>query len=92
MGGHRSGASNFGARLKELREASNLSQQQLADAAGMNVFGVAKLEQGKREPSWATVQALAAALGVDCTVFAAEAKSPASDPEKSVTKKPKGKK
>ena len=35
----------------------------------MNQFGVAKLEQGVREPTWATVQALARALGVDCTAF-----------------------
>ena len=35
----------------------------------MNQFGVAKLEQGVRDPSWATVLALASALGVKCTAF-----------------------
>jgi len=70
MGGHKRAATGFGARLKELREAAKLSQAQLAEQAGMNVFGIAKLEQGQREPSWATVQSLAKALGVDCTAFA----------------------
>jgi transcriptional regulator with XRE-family HTH domain len=60
---------SFGERLKRLREGAGLSQRELAEKAGMHQFGVAKLEQGLREPSWATVQALAAALGVDCLAF-----------------------
>jgi transcriptional regulator with XRE-family HTH domain len=59
----------FGARLKALREEAGLSQVALADRAGMNQFGIAKLEQGVRQPTWATVEALAAALGVRCTAF-----------------------
>ena len=59
----------FGARLKELRERAGLTQPELAEKAGMNRFGIAKLEQGAREPTWATVQALARALGVNCTAF-----------------------
>jgi transcriptional regulator with XRE-family HTH domain len=62
----------FAARLKELREAVGLTQQQLGDRAGLHKLTVAKLEQGLREPSWATVQALAAALGVDCRAFQEE--------------------
>jgi hypothetical protein len=38
----------------------------------MNVFGIAKIEQGLREPGWATVLKLSAALGVECTAFCAE--------------------
>jgi transcriptional regulator with XRE-family HTH domain len=59
----------FAVKLKRLREAAGLSQPELAARAGMNQYGVAKLEQGVREPSWATVQALAAALGVSCEAF-----------------------
>jgi transcriptional regulator with XRE-family HTH domain len=71
MGGHTRGdGTGFGAKLKELRERAGLSQAQLAEKAAMNVFGVAKLEQGQRDPSWASVLALAAALGVDCSAFA----------------------
>jgi transcriptional regulator with XRE-family HTH domain len=35
----------------------------------MNRFGVAKLEQGVREPNWTTVLALAQALGVEVGAF-----------------------
>jgi transcriptional regulator with XRE-family HTH domain len=59
----------FAERLKRLREAAGLTQPELAGRAGMNRFGVAKLEQGVREPSWGTVQALARALGVDVNAF-----------------------
>ncbi len=59
----------FGSRLRELREKAGLSREQLAQRAGMHKFGVAKLERGDREPSWASVQALARALGVKCDDF-----------------------
>jgi transcriptional regulator with XRE-family HTH domain len=59
----------FGQRLKELRESRGLTQGELAELAGMNRFGVAKLEQGVREPHWPTVLALCAALKVDCRAF-----------------------
>src|SRR5262245_12365043 len=63
------GGDSFASRLKRLREAAGLTQGELAERAGMNQFGIAKLEQGVREPTWATVQALAEALGVECTAF-----------------------
>jgi transcriptional regulator with XRE-family HTH domain len=55
-----------------LRESAGLTQQELAARAGMHKLGVAKLEQGLREPTWATVQALAKALGLTCLDFVAE--------------------
>lgn len=54
----------FAQQLKRLRAAAGLSQHQLANQAGMNIGGITKLEGGQREPSWATVLALASALGV----------------------------
>jgi transcriptional regulator with XRE-family HTH domain len=62
----------FAARLKRLREAAGLTQQGLAERAGMHTLGVAKLEQAIREPSWATVVALSKALGVTCEAFMGE--------------------
>jgi putative transcriptional regulator len=59
----------FAARLREQRTAAGLTQAELAERAGMHLHGVTKLEQGDREPSWATVQALARALGVSCAAF-----------------------
>jgi transcriptional regulator with XRE-family HTH domain len=62
-------AEKFGQVLKRLREAADLSQMDLAVKAGLNLFTIAKLEQGKRDPTWETVQALAEALGVSCEEF-----------------------
>ena len=59
----------FGARVRELREAAGLSQQALADLAGMHRQGVHKLEAGEREPAWGSVLALAKALGVSVAAF-----------------------
>lgn len=59
----------FGERLKAVREAAGLTQDQLAERAGLYKFSIAKLEQGVREPTWATVQTLARALGVTCDAF-----------------------
>ena len=75
------GDSRFAMRLKELREGAGLTQQQLGERAGMHKLSVAKLEQGLREPSWATVQALADALGVVCEAFRV-APGPASVPQR----------
>jgi transcriptional regulator with XRE-family HTH domain len=67
--GKKERGTGFAAALKRLREEAGLSQAALAEKAGMNVFGVAKIEQGLREPGWATVLKLADALGVECTAF-----------------------
>ena len=66
----RAAPTGFSARLKELRESAALTQEGLAERAGLYKFSVAKLEQGVREPTWATVLALASALGVECGAFA----------------------
>jgi transcriptional regulator with XRE-family HTH domain len=52
-------------RLKALREAKGLSQQELATGADVSMSLVAKLEQGKKaDPRVSTVLALASTLGV----------------------------
>jgi transcriptional regulator with XRE-family HTH domain len=72
--------STFAQKLKRLREAAGLSQPQLAERAGMNRFGIAKLEQGVREPTWATVQAIARALGLGCQDFEVQPAPPVAPP------------
>jgi transcriptional regulator with XRE-family HTH domain len=72
----------FAGRLKQLREAARLTQEQLADLAGMHKFGVAKLEQGLREPAWPTVLALAKALGVNCLAFVDDTESKEATPKR----------
>jgi transcriptional regulator with XRE-family HTH domain len=79
-------AETFAAKLKRLRETAGLTQNELAERAGMNPFGVAKLEQGARKPTWATVQALAAALGVSCEAFTSP---PATDEPRERGRPPK---
>jgi transcriptional regulator with XRE-family HTH domain len=59
----------FAGRLRELRVAKGWTQGELAERAGLTKAGVANLEQGRREPSWSTVLALAEALVVSCDDF-----------------------
>jgi transcriptional regulator with XRE-family HTH domain len=52
-------------RIKALREAAGLSQQELANRADLSVSQVAKLEQGsKADPRTSTLLALAMALEI----------------------------
>lgn len=78
----------FGPRLKELREAAKLTQQALADRAGLTKAGISSLEQGRTQPHWATVIALCRALDVDCTVFM---QAPAEEEPRPFGRPPKAK-
>lgn len=73
-------ATGFAARLRELRLAASLTQADLAERAGLHLHGLTKLEQGDREPSWATAVALADALGVSCEEFRDAANDQADTP------------
>jgi transcriptional regulator with XRE-family HTH domain len=80
-------AERFGPRLRSLREAAGLTQQQLADRVGVKWESVSRWERGTREPSWGNVLALGKALGVPCTAFQDEggaeaATAPAEAPRK----------
>lgn len=55
--------STFSRRLREARTAARLSQQALADAAGLTRLAVLNLERGSM-PSLDTALALARALGL----------------------------
>lgn len=74
----------FAERLRELRMKAHLTQHELADLAGLHRQGIAKLETGVREPTWATVQALARALGVSCEAFTVDSTAP---PKRGTAKK-----
>jgi predicted ATPase/transcriptional regulator with XRE-family HTH domain len=61
--GQQTGA--FGARLRELREAAGLTQEELAERAGLTSYAVSALERGRRRrPYPHTVRSLADALGI----------------------------
>jgi transcriptional regulator with XRE-family HTH domain len=59
----------FGGRLRELREAAGLTQQELADRSGLTREGVAQLETGRRKPAWASVLMVSDALGISTEEF-----------------------
>ena len=55
----------FGARLRHLRETAGLTQEQLAERAGLTPNAISALERGeRRRPYPHTVRALARALGL----------------------------
>ena len=68
-------AEDFGGRLRQLREAAGLTQQELADRIGVRWGAISRWERGDREPGWSMVLALGKALGVPCTAFEAEEES-----------------
>ena len=46
-----------------------MTQAGLAEASGLPIGSIRNYEQGQREPYWAVVFKLAAALGVSCENF-----------------------
>ena len=51
-----------GSVLKEARISANLTQQELADKAGIHSNTYAKIERDEQEPSFDTIKRLAKAL------------------------------
>jgi len=56
----------FGHRLRELRQKRGLTQQAVADLAGMSLTYISNLEHGLKVPSLTTIVRLAVAL--ECKV------------------------
>ena len=54
----------LGTRLKQLRRARRLTQEQLAERAGLSYKFVGEVERGQGNPTLTTMAALAEALGV----------------------------
>ncbi len=61
-----SGGESFGGLLRRYRGARGLTQEELADRAGLNVYAISLLERGvRRKPRSTTVEFLAGALKLD---------------------------
>ena len=58
-----------GARLKQLRQERRLTQEQLAEKAGLSYKFVGEIERGTGNPSVTTLASLATALDVDAGEF-----------------------
>ena len=54
----------FGQRIKELRLAKNLSQEELAYRASVHRTYLGSIERGERNPSLKNITGIAQALGV----------------------------
>jgi transcriptional regulator with XRE-family HTH domain len=59
----------IGQRIKELREASNMSQKDLSYAADLDRSYIASIENGQRNVSIVNIEKIASALGVTLKKF-----------------------
>ncbi len=59
----------FGKRVRELRQARGISQEDLADLAGMHRTYLGGIERGERNPCLRNISAIAEALGVTLEVL-----------------------
>lgn len=55
----------FGKHLRKIRESKGLTQEGLADLAGMHFTYIGQIERGKRNPSLINLERLAKALKID---------------------------
>jgi XRE family transcriptional regulator, regulator of sulfur utilization len=63
----------LGQAVRQLRTERGLTQEQLAHAADLHPTWISQLESGNKNPSWASVSRLAAALGLRLSQLAAVA-------------------
>jgi transcriptional regulator with XRE-family HTH domain len=54
----------FGKRVRELRKAKGLSQEELAFKAGIHRTYIGGIERGERNPSLKNIASIAKALGI----------------------------
>lgn len=55
----------IGTQVKKTRERALLTQQELADRAGIGLTTLNRIENDRAEPQFRTIRKLAQALGVD---------------------------
>ena len=66
----------FGRAIRKRREATDISQEALADRAGLHRTYISLLERGLRNPSLTVIAKLAKALGTTMTSLVSELESP----------------
>ena len=62
---------NIGRNISYFRQQQGLTQQQLADALGINKMAISNYEKGKRQPNIETVKAICKALDISLMQFMA---------------------
>ena len=53
--------------IRNRRALLGVTQEELADVTGVSIRRIADIERGKANPSFATLQKIAAALGLEIT-------------------------
>lgn len=56
---------NFAKHLAEIRRSKDMTQEQLAEEAGIDRVALANIETGKRRPTLTTVYKISAALNIE---------------------------
>lgn len=59
----------FGKRVRTLRRAKDMTQEQLAERAGLSLQSVGEIERGRGNPTLVNIERLSAALGEDLTTL-----------------------
>lgn len=72
-------ARHFGPAMRRHRELLRLSQEELADRAGLDRSYVGRVERGEQNASLNTLQRISQALGSDLDVLFATARQLASE-------------
>lgn len=62
-------AKEMGKRIKDIRKAAELTQERLAEKAGLSVEYISRIERGLAQPSFSTIDLLAEALNVTAKDF-----------------------
>ena len=60
---------NFGEKLKIVRKALNLTQQELADRLGVTKQAISRYENSERDPNLRTAKDFSEKLGIDLTIL-----------------------
>lgn len=68
----------FGDRIRELRAAAGLTQEDLSERCGLFRTYMSRIETGKANPTLTMIHALAESLGVEVTALFAASKVPAT--------------
>lgn len=59
----------FGANVRHHRKAQGLTQEALAEKAGISLEMMGRMERGEATPSFETVESIARSLGLPAVVF-----------------------
>ena len=60
--------SQLGSLIRERRKSLNITQTQLAKLCNLSLNGISKIEQGKSDIRFSTLQKIGAILGFTCSI------------------------